>query len=209
MRLFTVKDFITNYSSCLACNRNSKIKISSFRPDEYVGPKEINLAFSKSYADINLKISYRNSLQLRIYYITNKFETSDDKMLKKYTDTHSIQLVSRCWIPGMTKQPISDVNTVLHTFIVSDCINFDYNKSRILPFKMEEEMLCIWDTRNVFNIHSDYEESKTIINIAKLKSPENFTIVNSSVLKLPLMNIYKFKTKKHLLDKLNIYLTFL
>jgi len=208
MRKFTVKDFITTYSSCLTCGKASKIRINSCKFEELTD-MEIKPTFDNSYLDINLRLAYREILKLRIYYTSNRFETSNIEMLKKYFETHSIQLVSRCWTSHyLRRQTRQNTPSALHTSIVSNWFDFNYDRMHLIPFEMEEEFLCVWDKRNIFNVISSYEKNKTTIIVSELERKINPAIVENLKIELPLMRLHKFKTKKQFLDKLNVCLTF-
>jgi hypothetical protein len=208
VRKFTVKDFITTYSSCLICGKASKIRINSYKIEELI-EMEIKPIFDSSYLDLTLRLAYREVLKLRIYYINNKFETSNIEMLKKYLETHSIQLVGRCWTPHYFKRQIrQNTPSTLHTSIVSNWLDFNYDKMHVVPFELEEEFLCVWDQRNIFNVVSNHEKNKTTIIVTDLEKIPNPAIVENLKIELPLMRLHKFKTKKQFLDKLNVCLTF-
>ena len=130
-------------------------------------------------------------------------------MLKKYFETHSIQLVSRCWTSHyLRRQTRQNTPSALHTSIVSNWFDFNYDRMHLIPFEMEEEFLCVWDKRNIFNVISSYEKNKTTIIVSELERKINPAIVENLKIELPLMRLHKFKTKKQFLDKLNVCLTF-
>lgn len=201
MKKFTVKDFITYNNPCFSCGNKISFYIGTesyqaiiLDPKFPVGsthPTFMRPIVSTEYSELDLKISYNDSLNLRIYHKSNKIDSNNIQKLFEYLKAHRIILQSRC--------------DKCYTCIESNDLLFNYDKGFIYPATIKSERILVSDDENMYHMYSWFSTNKTDLTIDKIN---RVLPVSSSHLKLPLLPLYKFKNKQHFIDKIRTYLTF-
>lgn len=189
MKTFTVKDFITYNGPCFSCGSKISFTIGvSFinqQPSAYLPP-----IVNNDFIDIDLKISYRNELKLKIYPKTNKFTTSSMKGLTKYLKEHNLFLRSYC--------------SNCLTCIDSQFLEFNLLKEFIKPVGISDEKLIIVNDKSLYEIYSSFIDNNTIIFVS---NTTNVNIIPIRI-ELPLLPKYKLKNKEHFIQKIKTYILF-
>lgn len=190
-RTFTVKDFITYNGPCFSCG--SKISftigvsfIKTQQPSAYLPP-----VVNNDFIEVDLKISYRNELKLKIFPKTNKFTTSSMKGLTKYLEEHNLFLRSYC--------------SNCRTCVESKFLEFNLLKEFIKPVGISDEKLVVRYGNYMYELYSSFLDnySNLIVNDAKpiyLSKPISIN--------LPLLPMYKLKNKERFIEKVKTYILF-
>ena len=190
MKRFTVKDFVEANAPCFSCDSDINVRLVVIGPeDDGVFLKPNLLA---TYFSIELRNTWNTRLHLTIDYKTNKFATNDIARLKEYLEKEdrNIYLQVHCDLCG--------------SYVQSYYLEFNWNKSFIKPTEINEEWTRIRDDKNVYIMHSRYDEGTSRISMSRIG---DFT--NSPVkLDAPLLPRYRFKNRSYLVNKLKTYLTF-
>jgi hypothetical protein len=203
MKTFTIKDFVACNSPCFACNKPIIFHIiGSNSADTFT----IKPTIHKEYISINLATKYNSSLQLNIDLKTNKFMTNNLPKLIKYLKSHN--LVLRCYCSNC------------YTQMFSKPLDFNFEKCFIKPVNIQEETIIISNKKRTYCIVSVYDNNKSTILITdddhdyeNINTQMVFNGINiggktPDILEMPLLTRFKFKDKKQLLEKLNLYTLF-
>lgn len=140
--------------------------------------------------EISLKVTYSNTLQLWIFHKSNKILASDIMVLTDYLSSHRLYLTSQC--------------DKCHTNVRTNYLEFNLVKGYIKPVELDIENLFLIDKGNRYRILSDFREEKSEIFISKLDHSSSDPIR----IKLPLLNLSRFKDRERLLNKLRTYALF-
>lgn len=196
MKKFTVKDFITYNNPCFSCGEKISFKIGYVpnklgRSPSSMIPAYIRSTITPERTEIDLKVTYTDTLQLWIFHKSNKILSTDMRGLTDYLGGHKLFLNSWCDKCG--------------TKIDSHFLEFNINKGFIIPVGLSQESLNIDDGKNLYHMVSSFIEETSTVFINRLDkaipvSPIKFV--------LPLLPLYKFKDKNKLLQKLKTYVTF-
>ncbi len=186
MKKFTVKDFITYNNPCFSCGEKINLRIGKSH-----GVADLRPTVKPEYTVIDLQITYTHTLQLWIFHKTNKIISSDARSLSDYLLNHQIHLHSSC--------------TKCYTSIHSDPLVFNTNKGYVEPVGLSSEQLIITDEDNIYTLFSSFKDEKTTVSVDRISSA---TPISPVKLDLPLLPLYKAKTKEYLINKLKTYLTF-
>lgn len=201
MKKFTVKDFITYNNPCFSCDNkiNFYIGIQTVPPIDpdpkyplgSIHPSFIRPIVSMEYSELDLNISYNNSLSLKIYHKTNKIDSNNMTELFRYLKSHRIILQSRC--------------DKCFSCIESNDLSFNYDKKFIYPATIKSERLLVSDDENLYHMYSWFATGKTDLNVDKINRAFPMSPLH---LKLPLLPLYKFKNRQHFIEKIKTYLVF-
>ncbi len=199
MEQFTIKDFILYNNPCFSCNSNTKSSLIVQNADnDYI----VSAFPQQSHAIFNLKISYTSTLKLKIFYTSNKFETSSTEQLTQFLSNNKVFFNSFC------HTCLSDID--------SQFLEFNTNKFFILPTNISSENLFMISNNKSIALHSSYIENITIVSINEIPpeldpftSTQYFSSPSPTLLQLPLFPLSKFKTKQNLANKIKTYLNFL
>jgi hypothetical protein len=192
MKKFTVKDFILYNSPCISCGGAINLYVvsrDSVNPYKNLRGIKYITNVGKNAITVELKITYAERLTLQIIPKSNKFKTSDVAGLWSYLDKHDLYLQSIC----------SECKTI----ISSNIMMLDKLGGFIHPISLDSEDIMIKDSDCLYMIYTSYEGNSTEIHVLpKDLLKEDFNI------KIPLLPIYKFKTKEKLLQKIKTYILF-
>lgn len=187
MKKFTIKDFITYNNPCFSCNNKISIKIGSADSISQSDTVFLTPIINVDSTDINLKITYANVLKLKISHKTNKIQTTRLMSLTKYLKEHKLFLRSYC--------------DHCHTFIESQFLEFNMSRGFIYPVGISNEVLIVKNKNTTYNLSSSFFEGKSLLIVDKPNiSPLYFN--------LPLMPLYKFKDKEHMINKMKLFVVF-
>jgi hypothetical protein len=203
MKKFTVKDFITYNNPCFSCGEAVTIKIVTrksittgrgSKSDEEKNV-EITPLVTPEYVEMNLRITYKKTLKLKIFHKTNKFKTNDEPRLLKFLTENDIWIESFC---------------SCLTYIKSECLRFDLTKEFIYSFPIENEVLSCSDNINWYVMASSFKENKSALTYGKkdYSLENNWGADSIGSIVLPLLPRYRFRNKEHFLTKMKTYLIF-
>lgn len=195
MKQFTVKDFIAYNAPCFSCGNEISFRVEMREADGggTISQDTLRPTMYKEYFSIDLQIRYKRSLQLWVFYQTNKIISSDMKELEYYLHDHHLSMKSYC--------------DRCYTSIVSDELEFNLKDSFIKPVSLSHESIKVSTEDNMFMLETYYHNSPPLTNvwISSLTKPATSS---PAKLELPVLPLYKFKTKERLINKLKTYLTF-
>jgi len=185
MKKFTVKDFITYNNPCFSCGKKISLRVSAMS-----GTAGLRPTVKPEYTVIDLEITYTNTLQLWIFHKTNKIISSDNRSLADYLTTHQIYLRSYC---------------DCYTAIDSRFLTFNLNKGYVEPVGISTERLMVNDRTNIYTLNSSFIEEKTHVTIDRV---DQTTPISPIQFEMPLLPLYKVKSRERLIEKLKTYITF-
>lgn len=193
MKTFTVKDFITYNNPCFSCGSRISFSIASLPNITNYNPIYIKATVSPERTEIDLKVTYNNTLQLWIFHKSNKILSSDMWGLTDYLASHKLFLSSRC--------------DKCFTIIESDFLDLNLSQGFISPVGIELEVLFVKDDKNTYNVESDFIKETSIITVRK--NPIDATLAPpAQKFYLSLLPLYKIKSREYLINKAKTYLTF-
>jgi len=192
MKKFTVKDFITYNGPCFSCQSKIVFQVGVFNTKSKQSTTSVFLSptVTNEFINIDLRINYRDSLNLRIFTKTNKFTTSSMKSLTKYLDEHGLFLRSKC--------------DNCHTNVDSEALEFNLLKEFIAPVAIGDERLVVNHNKYLYELYSNFGSSCSILIISTTVSPP----ITPIRMELPLLPMYKLKNKERFIEKVKTYLIF-
>ena len=190
MKKFTVKDFIDYNGPCFSCSRPINFQIGfmdleSRRDMSYLRPVVTN-----ERTEIDLKISYSNSLKLHIAHKTNRFQCNDMAAFANYLMNHKLFLNSTC--------------DHCMTTIESQFLEFN-PKGFVEAVGLAREHLLIQEDSKIHIISSSFLDEKSILQVT---STDRVKPLSPFYMELPLLPLSKLKTRERMLEKINTYLIF-
>jgi hypothetical protein len=189
MKQFTVKDFIAHNAPCFGCGKPVVLQMQVLRNEPWEQDATLNCQVSKNFLTINLSITYYDSLNLTIDYKTNQFATNNIVNLTKYLSDCGLRLTCHC--------------EACKTSITSTQLEFNLEKKFIKPVGIQQEIIVMFDDKNVYQVYSDYTLSKSVIFI------DDAQMAGIPIrLDTPLIPRFKFKSKEKLIEKLKTYALF-
>jgi hypothetical protein len=195
MKRFTVKDFIAYNNPCFSCGNKINFKIGFLTNEEdrndpsllsYLRPTVNN-----DYTQIDLVLTYSDSLKLYVFHRTNKIFTNSPKGLTNYLAEHKLFLQSTC--------------DRCYTRIESHYLDFDLNKKFVKPTTISSERLLVSDSQNRYQINSFFTSGRSTLIIDKL---DRTRPLSPTTLDLPLLPKYKFKDRWHFIEKIKTLVLF-
>lgn len=193
MKRFTVKDFIKYNGPCFSCDNGVSFRIGAQdnRPSALTDIETIRPSFKPDHFSIDLQIQYSRSLQLWIFFKTNKIVASDLGELKKYLIDHNLYLKTYC--------------DRCYTTIETNKLEFNLDELYIKPVSLSREILNVTSDNYIYRVETYYDPEETHVIATSLAKP---AIKPPAQLTLPLLPLYKFKTKERFINKIKTYLTF-
>lgn len=190
MKTFTVKDFIAYNGPCFSCKSKINFQIGvSFKtqqPSTYLVP-----IVNNDFIDIDLKISYRNELKLKVFPKTNKFITSSMKGLTKYLEEHDLFLRSYC--------------NNCTTCVDSQFLEFNLLKEFIKPVKINDERLIVQNGNLKYELYSSFSHENSSLVVYNTQTGN---LTKPIYIYLPLLPMYKLKNKERFIEKVKTYIIF-
>ena len=192
MKKFTVKDFITYNAPCFNCDSRVNFYFTmtqDISETSLAGSVDKRAMVTTSYTEVELIVHYAANLKIKIDHKTNKFTTSSPEALTKYLSEHKLCLSSRC--------------SKCYADIRSTNIEFNIEKGFVYPVSISSEIYTILGANIIYYVKSLFEnkDPQTYIDVANIRA-------EALRLKIPLLPIYKFKTKDKFLNKMKIYTLF-
>ena len=190
MKKFTVKDFITYNNPCFSCGNKISFKIGSVNGANQP-PVYIRSTVTPERTEIDLKVTYNDTLQLWIFHKSNKILSSDMRGLTDYLAGHKLFLSSRC--------------DKCYTSIESHFLEFNLNKGFINPVGVSLETLMVYDEKNLYQVYSSFIKECSVVVVDRINKT---TPISPMRFDLPLLPLYKFRDKDKFLNKMKTYLIF-
>jgi len=192
MKRFTVKNFILYNSPCFNCKNEISFYFEIDPINDY-GRVSKRALVTTNYTEVELVIHYANNLKIKIDHKTNKYTASSEPALTEYLSKFKLSLHSRC------DRCFSD--------IVSNRLEFNSKMGFIHPVTLNSENFIIEDKNTTYNVYT-YFDGKPQTRLYMARTDPVTKMVSPSQMVLPLIPLYKFKTKSKFLNKIKTYLTF-
>lgn len=196
IKSFTVKDFITYNNPCFSCGGKINLRIAVHDIGHGEVPSYPTAIITPESSKLELVITYNNTLTLNIEHKSNKIGSNNPEWLVSYLKNKKLFLSSTC--------------NGCSSVIESDYLELNLDKGFIAPTYIRYEMLMMLDTLNMYQIKSYFVEKKTTIVVVSVKNKENNNAGKLDKIKfdLPLLPLYKFKTREQIMKKIKTYLIF-
>jgi hypothetical protein len=191
MKKFTVKDFIAYNNPCFSCNRPINFRIGFVDLETKTDTSYLRPTVTPNYTEIDLRITYDDSLKLFIFHKTNKILTNSNQGLTKYLGSRKLFLSSAC--------------DKCLTRIDSHYLDFNIDKGYLEATGIATEMLIVEDKTNRYHINSFFMADKSILTVDRI---DKATPLSPFQIELPLLPKWRFKNKDHFLQKMKTYITF-
>jgi hypothetical protein len=192
LKKFTVKDFITYNNPCFSCG--SKISFNfAFKSNDNSGllPSYIRSTVTPERTEIDLKITYSNTLQLWIFHKSNKILSSDMRGLTDYLAGHKLFMTSRC--------------DKCYTAITSDNLEFNLAKGFIKPVTLSHEAITLTDDKYIYTLSNHFTQDCSRLTIQRINKA---TPIAPLMFDLPLTALYKFNDREHFINKMKTFIVF-
>lgn len=191
MKKFTVKDFIAYNNPCFSCDNQINFRIGFLDLETKADISYLRPTVGPNYTEIDLVITYSDALKLYIFHKTNKILTNNQVGLTNYLSSHKLFLSSTC--------------DRCYTSIDSQYLDFHPDKGYVAAVGISSERLMVMDDHNLYRINSYFMADKS--NLA-VDSVDKTRPLSPITLELPLLPKYRFRDKKHFLEKMKTYVLF-
>jgi hypothetical protein len=191
MKRFTVKDFIDYNGPCFSCTNPINFRIGFLDLETKTDTSYLRPTVTTNYTEIDLRITYENSLKLYIFHKTNKILTNSNQGLTKYLSSRKLFLTSSC--------------DKCLTQIDSQYLDFNVDKGYVSAVGIATERLMVMDKTNLYQINSFFMADKSMLTVDRI---DKTTPLSPFQIELPLLPKYRFKNREHFLTKMKTYITF-
>lgn len=191
MKKFTVKDFIDYNGPCFSCNSPINFRIGFLDLETKADTSYLRPVVTSNYTEIDLRITYENSLKLNIFHKTNKILTNSNQGLTKYLSSRKLFLSSTC--------------DKCLTQVDSRYLDFNIDKGFVAAVGIASERLMVMDKSNLYQVQSFFMADKSMLTVDRI---DKTTPLSPLQLELPLMPKYRFRDREHFLHKMKTYITF-
>lgn len=191
MKKFTVADFITYNNPCFSCDNQINFKIGFLDLESRADVSYLRATVTPNYTEIDLVITYSNALKLYIFHKTNKILTNNQQGLTRYLSGHKLFLHSAC--------------DKCYTQVESQYLDFNLNKGFVNAVGISTERLIVMDNRNIYQINSFFMADKSHLTVDRIDKTQP---LSPTTMDLPLLPKYRFRDKKHFLEKMKTYILF-
>lgn len=191
MKKFTVADFITYNNPCFICDNQINFKIGFLDLESRADVSYLRATVTPNYTEIDLVITYSNALKLYIFHKTNKILTNNQQGLTRYLSGHKLFLHSAC--------------DKCYTQVESQYLDFNLNKGFVNAVGISTERLIVMDNRNIYQINSFFMADKSHLTVDRIDKTQP---LSPTTMDLPLLPKYRFRDKKHFLEKMKTYILF-
>ena len=196
MKQYTVKDFILYNNPCISCGEKILLEFASLDTRHSSKTSKEDVVILKPFVknertEVDLKISYTSSINLRIDHKSNKFLSSNFEGLTDYLNKYKLYLRTRC--------------NKCYSYIDSHFLEFNIARGFIKPVSISSEYFIIQDASYMYHIRSNSWESKTIVVVDRI---DKTTPVSPIRFDLPIILLSKFKNKENIINKIKTYITF-
>lgn len=185
------KEFVLYNAPCFNCKSKISIELNIHNHTGDISPSamlsNINCSVFKNFTDINLKVSYHDSLHLKIIHKTNIFETNNIKRLKNFFETHDVFVASAC--------------TGCFSYADSSILELDYKYFRIKPISVISEHISLQHNDMHCYIDTNFIKNKSEIS-AFINGKHSLNVTTDAI------NINKLKNKEAFFKKIKTYITF-
>lgn len=184
----TLNDFIQYNNPCFSCN--SKISLTLHMVNEKTNiHTPLKPVPFKKYIKFALQVGYRDSLDLIIDPINNKFDSNNHSHLKTYLLNREINFEIEC--------------QKCETAIITNKVEFMFKDGFIKPLTIKFEDLIVKNKNNIYKVYNFYNENRAAAEIINKKGNSPNVIID-----IKLFPLFKFKTKENFIKKLKTYLIF-
>ena len=191
MRKFTVADFIAYNNPCFSCDNQINFKIGFLDLETKADISYLRPTVGPTYTEIDLLITYSDALKLYIFHKSNKILTNSQQGLTRYLSSHKLFLHSTC--------------DRCYTQIESQYLDFNLNKGFVAATGISSERLMVTDEHNLYQINSYFMANKSNLIVDSIDKTRP---LSPTKLELPLIPKYRFRDKKHFLEKMKTYVLF-
>lgn len=193
MKKLTLSDFIKHLSPCFSCGKQSSIYVfAEIKSENGMRHQVIKPAFKKDFLDVDLRIKYGKTLNLKIYYKTNKFICNNLQDLTSYLKEIPLSLRGVC-------------NTC-NSGATSNNLKFNLDHGFMIPVELKVEFVYLYHKDMKITLNSDYAHKKSHLFVQKKgtqASPGTKTVLD---LKIPLLTMFNVGNKEKLIQKVNTLL---
>lgn len=191
MKKFTVADFIAYNNPCFSCDNQINFKIGFLDLESRADVSYLRPTVTPNYTEIDLVITYSDALKLYIFHKTNKILTNNQQGLTRYLSGHKLFLHSAC--------------DKCYTQVESQYLDFNLNKGFVNAVGISTERLIVMDNRNIYQINSFFMADKSHLTVDRIDKTQP---LSPTTMDLPLLPKYRFRDKKHFLEKMKTYILF-
>ena len=184
MEKYTLKDFIKYSSPCFSCSSKILIQINvydSINKESFI----LKPIFYKDFLQIDLKLTYDETLYIKFYYKNNYFITNNLRALTEYLQQFTLYMRSLC--------------DECNSFVLTSELKFNFKSGYIFQIFILKKNYYIKNNNLIYNLISHYDLKKSyvsVINDLDIKSKEIETplikIKNKEKLLLKIKNIILF-----------------
>jgi hypothetical protein len=191
MKKFTVADFIAYNNPCFSCDNQINFKIGFLDLESRADVSYLRPTVGPNYTEIDLHITYSDSLKLYIFHKTNKILATSQPALAKYLGGHKLFLHSVC--------------DKCYTQIDSQYLDFNLHKGFVLAVGISSERLIVMNKHNIYQMDSFFMADKSKLTVDRIDKAIPLSPTN---LELPLLPKYRFRDRAHFIDKMKTYILF-
>lgn len=188
MKKFLVKDFIAYNNPCFSCGDpiNLQFGVTGSSYSTTLRP-----VVTPEKTEVNLKITYIDSLTLWINHKTNRVLSSNNGALTNFLSDYKLNLISRC--------------DRCMTSIESQFLDFNLLQGYVNAVGLAREHLMVHHNDKIYALSSSFIQEKSFITVTsldKVKPLAPFSI------ETPLLPLHKLQTRERLIEKINTYMIF-
>jgi len=151
----------------------------------FLPPQQLEQIIKNNLLIVTLRIKYSFTLKLQICIDNNKFEVSDMEKFITYLGIQNLILISEC--------------KKCKSFIISNELQFDH-RGFVKPVILKREGICLIDGDKNYDLMTEFSKNKTGLRL--------FDDKGIMEMDLPLLPLYKFKSRDKLLRKLKMCVVF-
>jgi len=191
MKKLMFKDFVLYGSPCVNCNSITNLNLITQDTDNTnITMTHLTCNVYATFTEIDLKISYKDALSLKIIHKTNIFETNNLPKLLKFFSKKKVHLVSSCSKGGCSR-------------IESSLVELDTSNFRIKPVHIINEGFIIDAPKLKYIIYTDFYSDKSYINVIDYNG-----VSQVPRLELPAIPLTKIRNKEKFFNKMKTYVLF-
>src|SRR5579885_1964951 len=164
MKKFTVKDFIAYNNPCFSCGEQIKFQIGFMDLEARRDMSYLRPTVTQEYTQVDLRITYSNSLSLKIDHKTNRLTCANMTALEKYLAGHKLFLASTC--------------DKCYTTIESQFIEFNLLQGYVGAVGLAREMLFINYDGKMGLVNSSFIEERSSLSITNMDKTHPLTPFN-------------------------------
>jgi hypothetical protein len=191
----TIKEFILYNNPCFICGNKITFYLKcNHNSNPFSVPQNLTSTLKNKELDVTLLLEYKSTLKLKFNILTHEYITNNEIKLNNYLLGKSLFLSSYC--------------DLCNSCINSNYLDFQSNGTTgiIKPIIICSETFIIKTNNSTYILKSSFNDKRTVVSI--YTSEFNLLQKANIEIDIPLLPLYKFKTKEKLLEKLKILVTF-